>query len=70
MEALIAMQKKMCQIDQSGSLIIPFMLTIDRAGHTQCLENRLSMLFQKNNRELPEDIDEFLQNRLDEEQAV
>lgn len=69
-QALIAMQQKMREIDQSSSLIIPFLLTMDRVGHTQCLENRLSMLFQKNTSELPDDIDAFLEQRLDEEQEI
>ena len=68
--ALIAMQRKMQQIDQSNSLIIPFLLTIDPVSHTQCIENRLSMLFQKNKDELPEDIDSFLEQKLNEYQVI
>lgn len=64
------MQMKIREIDQSGSLIIPFLLTTDRASHTQCLENRLSMLFQKNQSDMPDDIDSFLESRLDEEQLI
>ena len=47
-QALLAMQKKLSTYNQTGSLIIPFLLTIDKQSHLQCLENRLSMLFQKN----------------------
>ena len=69
-EALLAMQHKMQAIDQTGSLIIPFLLTIDSVSHTQCVENRLSMLFQKNGDNLPEDIDGFLERKLSEQQMI
>jgi hypothetical protein len=45
--ALQAMQEKMQKINQSGSLIIPFLLTIDPVSHSLCVESRLSMLLQK-----------------------
>ncbi len=42
--ALQVMQEKMQKINQSGSLIIPFLLTIDPVSHSLCVESRLSML--------------------------
>ena len=62
------MQKKLRSYDQSNGLIIPFLLTIDRDSHLQCLENKLSMLYQRNQDDLPADLEEFLERKIDEYQ--
>ena len=49
-------------------MIIPFLLMIDAEQQAQCVENRLSMHYQKTQQELPEDIDGLIRRKVDKYQ--
>ncbi len=41
------MRSEMDKIDQKGSIVVPFLLTIDETAHYLCIENRLAQLHKQ-----------------------
>ncbi len=65
------MQKKMISIEQdSDTLIVPFLVTIDSEQQKLCIENRLSMLFKTTKKELPADLDGILNDKVCKYQQI
>ena len=55
----------MIAIEQdSDTLIVPFLVTIDAEQQRLCIENRLSMLYKTTLEELPEDLDKVLNDKV------
>jgi 2-phosphoglycerate kinase len=70
-QAVQDMQKKMITIEQdSDTLIVPFLVTIDAAQQKMCIENRLSMLFKTTKKELPTDLEAMLEVKVKKYQQI
>jgi hypothetical protein len=56
-EPMRKMRKTMQGIDQKGSMIIPFLLTISPQNHALCLESKITQEFShKSENKLPKNI--------------
>ena len=59
------MRKTMQAIDQKGSMIIPFLLTISPQNHALCLESKITQEFShKSENELPKNIKVFVDEQI------
>lgn len=59
------MRKTMQEIDQKGSMIIPFLLTISPQNHALCLESKITQEFShKSENELPKNIKDYVDEQI------
>ncbi len=65
------MRKTMQAIDQKGSIIIPFLLTISPQNHALCLESKITQEFShKSENELPKNIKGYVDEQIHKYQTI
>ncbi|CDW77269.1 UNKNOWN [Stylonychia lemnae] len=70
-DSIKKMRKQMQEINQSGAMIIPFLLTISPESHGLCLESKITQEFsQKPHKDLPINVKQYVKSQIRKYQTI